>query len=486
MFASWTFGRRLAIAFATTAVALLVVSITGYRSAKALIANDEAVSHTHEVRRAIAELQLQLVRAETGQRGFVITGKDEFLQPYTDALTALDGAYATLRKLTSDNPSQQARLDRMRPLMDAKLTELKRVIDERRTSLDTAIATVSAGEGRRAMEGAQQILREMDDEESHLLEGRARDAEASTALATAVIAWGSLAAIALTVAVGWVISRGLARQVGGAAHNMKTSATELQTAANQQASGAAEQATAMSEIATTISELLATSRQIAESSKRVAQIATETAASARSGTATIARGNDASAAVRRHVDAIVTHMLELGKKSQQIGSVLDIVSELAEQTNILAINASIEAAGAGESGRRFGVVAAEIRNLADRVGASTKEIRSLIEEVRSSVNTTVMATEAGSKAVDVGAGQVAEVATSFTQIAQLVSTTTEAAREIELSTKQQATAVEQVNVAITNVAQASRESEASTAQTLQTSAQLSRLSSELLQIVQAG
>ena len=77
----------------------------------------------------------------------------------------------------------------------------------------------------------------------------------------------------------------------------------------------------------------------------------------------------------------------------------------------------------------------------------------MIDGVRSAVNTTVMATEAGSKAVDQGAAQVSEMATSFGQIAGLVSTTTDAAREIELSTKQQATAVEQVNSAIGSIAQ---------------------------------
>ncbi len=176
-------------------------------------------------------------------------------------------------------------------------------------------------------------------------------------------------------------------------------------------------------------------------------------------------------------------MLELGKKSQEIGSVLDIVSELAEQTNILAINATIEAAGAGEYGRRFAVVADEIRKLADRVGGSTKEIRTLIDEVRSAVNTTVMATETGSKAVDSGSKQFGDVATAFQQISGLVTTTTETAREIELSTKQQATAVEQVNVAISNVAQASKETEASSGQTLQTVSQLATLSTDLLRIV---
>jgi methyl-accepting chemotaxis protein len=179
-------------------------------------------------------------------------------------------------------------------------------------------------------------------------------------------------------------------------------------------------------------------------------------------------------------------MLELGDKSQQIGAVLDIVSELAEQTNILAINATIEATSAGDAGRRFAVVADEIRKLADRVSGSAREIRGLIDDVRGAVNTTVMATETGSKAVDAGLRQFGEVAATFDQITGLVTTTTEAAREIELSTKQQSTAVEQVNVAVVDVAQATRATEASSTQTQQTAAQLAGLSSNLLRLVDAG
>jgi methyl-accepting chemotaxis protein len=177
-------------------------------------------------------------------------------------------------------------------------------------------------------------------------------------------------------------------------------------------------------------------------------------------------------------------MLELGKKSQEVGAVLDIVSELAEQTNILAINATIEAAGAGEAGKRFAVVAEEIRKLADRVGGSTKEVRTLIDDVRSAVNTTVMATETGSKAVDAGTRQFSDVAAAFKLIANLVAIANDAAREIELSTKQQSTAVEQVNVAIASVTQASMETETSAGQTLQTVSQMTVLSRDLLRIIQ--
>ncbi|HET9597418.1 MAG TPA: methyl-accepting chemotaxis protein, partial [Anaeromyxobacteraceae bacterium] len=236
----------------------------------------------------------------------------------------------------------------------------------------------------------------------------------------------------------------------------------------------------------TINELLATSRQISGSAQRVATVAAETAAAARDGDQTVQRSQESSGASRRQVETIVGHMLELGRKSQQIGGILQVIDELAEQTNILAINASIEAAGAGEAGRRFAVVADEIRKLADRVGGSTKDIRTLVDDVRAAVNTTVMATEAGAKAVEAGARLSADVAATFDRIARLVATTTDAAREIELSTKQQATAVEQVNVAIGNVAQATREAETSSGQTLQTASELASMSRDLARLVQPG
>jgi methyl-accepting chemotaxis protein len=297
--------------------------------------------------------------------------------------------------------------------------------------------------------------------------------------------WGGIAGVVLIVAASWYTVSTLTSRVGGAVGHVQSSSAELQAAANQQASSAREQASAMNEIATTIRELIATSRQIAESAQRVAQVAEDTDASARDGNETVERATASIEGIRRQVDQIVSHMLDLGRKSQQIGAVLDIVAELAEQTNILAINATIEAAGAGEAGGRFSVVADEIRKLSDRVSGSTKEIRGLIDDVRSAVNTTVMATEGGSKTVDAGTRQFGEVAAAFARILGMVTMASEAAKEIELSTKQQSTAVEQVNVAISNVAQASQETEASASQILQTASELANLSRELTSIIRS-
>src|SRR5690606_35612096 len=167
-----------------------------------------------------------------------------------------------------------------------------------------------------------------------------------------------------------------------------------------------------------------------------------------SGEDAVGSARDAVGSIKEQVDTIVAHMLDLGKKSQRVGGILEIINELAEQTNILAINATIEAAGAGEAGRRFAVVGEEIRKLADRVGGSTKEIRTLIDEIRAAVNATVMATETGSKTVEAGTQRFAELQAAFSRIGNIVASTMEAGREIELSTKQQSTAVEQVNIAI--------------------------------------
>jgi len=481
----WTFGRKIAVGFAISFVLLLAIGTVAYRSIESLTTTSYAVAHTHVVLEHIAGTLGQLTDAETGQRGFVITGDEAYLAPYDAAIGMLANGVKALRTLTADNPRQQRRIDAAEPLIQARLAVLKRGIELRRQGgPEAAIKLIQSGEGKKTMDDLRVLAEQMEREEKVLLKQRADEVEAASTGARTAIVFGTLFCLVFVTAAGVFLTRTLTTQIAAAVRHVQSSSTELQSAASEQATGARESSTSMTEITTTINELLATSRQIAESAQRVAGVAEQTAAAARSGDGTVQTANEAILSIRQQVDLIVGHTLELGRKSQQIGAVLDIVSELAEQTNILAINATIEAAGAGESGKRFAVVADEIRKLADRVAGSTKEIRALIDDVRGAVNTTVMATETGSKAVDAGSKQFGDVASAFKLIAGLVSTTTQAAREIELSTKQQTTAVEQVNLAIANTAQATKETEVSLGQTLQTASQLAGLSKDLMRLVQ--
>lgn len=482
---NWTFGRRVAMGFGFTGLILMIVAAVGYIATSRLVQTDQWVKHTYEVRQGISELIFLFSDAESAQRGYVLTGKSEFLEPYRLAVRKTPELYSRLRQLTSDNSDQQRRLETLKPLLDAKIERMRQTVEARESrGFELANRLIQDGSGKDLMDQIRGVTGEMDQQEAQLLDLRRAESETNAQTAQASILGGSVLGLLATCLVAWITINTLTRQVGSAVQKVQSSSAELQAVANQQATSAKEQSSAMSEIATTLSELLATSRQIADSAVRVSGITEQAASAARTGDLTVEKSREAMGNIQRQVDSIVGHMLELGKKSQHIGSVVDIVSELAEQTNILAINATIEAAGAGEAGKRFAVVADEIRKLAERVTGSTKEIRTLIDDVRGAVNTTVMATETGSKSVDAGTRNFAEVTSAFKQITGMAQTTTDAAREIELSTKQQATAVEQVNIAISNVAQATRETEASSGQTFQTATQLANLSRDLMRIVQ--
>ncbi|MGH7508796.1 MAG: methyl-accepting chemotaxis protein [Gemmatimonadales bacterium] len=482
---SWTFGQKIAGGFAAVvALAMLLSGIAAY-ALKTVVASKDRVIEVHAENLVNAEkLRAATERKGGAVRGYLLTAEEPFLDQARSARANFAAIIMHL-KAAADSPENERLIEQMERAEADYQGALDGVISLRKSN--AAIAAVS-----QAFETDVLPRREMLDQtvsslaafEHRLLDEGKKAATDTASSATTVVAIVSLVALILAAVIALVLTRTLSRQIGAAVQHVQSSSSELQAASNQQATGAKEQATAMNEITTTITELLATSKQIAESAQRVAHIAEETAEGARSGEQTVVKTTDSLGTIKRQVDLIVSHMLDLGKKSQQIGGILEIINELAEQTNILAINATIEAAGAGEAGKRFAVVADEIRKLADRVGGSTKEIRGLIEEIRAAVNTTVMTTEGGTKAVEAGARHFADVAEAFKQIVSLVSTTTEAAREIELSTKQQATAVEQVNLAVANVAQATRETEASSSQTFQTASQLTGLSLDLMRLIQ--
>lgn len=481
----WTFGQKIAAGFAAVVALTLICGIVGIRALHSVVVDkDRVITENSGELITAAKFQAAVEWKVSSVRGFLLTGNADHLQRLKEADAEAARLQSKLKTLTASAGDMTDLLVRIDQALNDYTVATGEII-----ALRQGKATVEQIAGlfeekvmpkRRALDS---LVDEFVAHEERQLEIVRAAATASANEATRMVAIIIAVVVVVAAAVALFLSRRLGRDIGAAIQHIRSSSAELQAAANQQVTSSREQATSMSEISTTVSELLATSRQIAESSQRVAHISEETAGAARSGDRTVRSAHESITGIKQHVDHVVTYMLDLGKKSQQIGSVVDIINELAEQTNILSINASIEAAGAGEGGRRFAVVADEIRKLAERVGGSTREISALIEEIRAAVNTTVMATEGGSKAVDAGTRQFGEVTSAFENIMKLVATSTEAAREIELSTKQQTTAVEQVNIAIVNAAQATKESEASSAQTLQTAGQLATLSSELATLV---
>ncbi len=187
------------------------------------------------------------------------------------------------------------------------------------------------------------------------------------------------------------------------AAELSAAAAEMSATSQQQASGATEQASAVAEVTSTIEELGYTSRQIAQSAEQVSDAASATMENLSQGQGAVDESVAAMERIKSKVQDVATRILALGERSQQIGEIIDLIDDISDETHLLSLNAAIEAAGAGEYGRRFAVVAAEVKNLANRTIAAAKDVKSVVAEIQSATSAAVMATEEGVKEVERGA-----------------------------------------------------------------------------------
>ena len=273
--------------------------------------------------------------------------------------------------------------------------------------------------------------------------------------------------------------REITQQIQEAASLIGRSSGEIVRAAQQQASGAAQQAASVSETTATIEELTTTARQIAENSSAVTAVAEETLRSAEEGQDLMEESAKGMALIRNKTEESSEKIMTLGRKSQQIGEVIEIINEIAVETKMLSLNAAIEAAKAGEAGKGFSVVAAEIRRLAEDVVKSTGTIRDVLLEVQAAANASVLAAEENVKGVQVGAERLGRVQNALENIIAMAEQTTEAARQISVATNQQKEASEQVVRTMREISKVTQQTAGSAKNSISAASDLNQLAEEL-------
>jgi methyl-accepting chemotaxis protein len=177
-------------------------------------------------------------------------------------------------------------------------------------------------------------------------------------------------------------------------------------------------------------------------------------------------------------------IVELGAKSKEISKVMEIINTIADQTKLIAFNAALEASSAGEAGKRFSVVASEIRRLADSVTDSTSEIETKIQEIQDSISRLVITSEKGGSIITSGMEASTSTARSLDDLVNAASHTSSAAQQISLSTQQQKTASNQVVVALREIVTASSHAAQSIGRISQISHEMTVMSAELGNTVQ--
>ena len=274
-------------------------------------------------------------------------------------------------------------------------------------------------------------------------------------------------------------------QIKEAAFKINSASNEIVAAAEQQSSGAAEQASSVGETTATLEELSATARQIAENSEVQAGMAESTLKNAEDSLKAMGQTEVVMSDIRQRTEVSAGKIMAMGDKSQKIGKVLSIINDIAAETKMLSLNAAIEASRAGEAGKGFSVVAGEIRKLAENVVKSTSSIEEMLKEIQGAANMSVMASEENVKIVITGVHELEQVKTALEEIVHLAEQSTDAAKEVSMTTGQQKTASEQTAVAMREISEVTRQMAASSTQTTHSVQGLHHLAKDLQNLVAA-
>jgi methyl-accepting chemotaxis protein len=275
----------------------------------------------------------------------------------------------------------------------------------------------------------------------------------------------------------------LIRQIQNAGIRVRESSGQIAVALQQLSEVSGYQSSAILQTTSTVEEFVATSREIVKSTDTIADFAENTEQEARKGVSAAVDTLTQIQEIKQANDQNMQYVAFLNECSQEINKIVEVITTIADNTELIAFNAALEAAGAGEKGRRFGVVAGEIRRLATTVATSVKSIEQKTSEIQRGMKTLVNSFETETQKIEEGVQDMKVTATSFEAILEKIEKTTTSLMQISAATKQQQTSNEQIVSVLQNMSQEIIQFQKIAKQTLAITTELTRLADDLLQTV---
>ena len=465
---------------------------------------------------AVIELSKLLQQARYQVRGYTYSGKADAEQP---ALTAIDNALKNLESLPARVPEQHiANLQQATDSLKAYRAAVAQFRDSQ-VKNTAALANMSAqGDiliaASKKLTESQTVVRDTD----------AAHAKNMLLVATALaLAFGLIAAWAITrqiiipltqtlkvaerVAAGDLthnlvslrrdelgqlqrsmqsMTQGLRELIGGISDGVTqiaSAAEELSAVTEQTSAGVNNQKVETDQVATAMNEMAATVQEVARNAEEASEAAVAADQQAREGDKVV---GEAIAQIERlavEVGHSTEAMGELKRESDKIGSVLDVIKSVAQQTNLLALNAAIEAARAGEAGRGFAVVADEVRSLAQRTQKSTEEIEELIVGLQNGTQQVATIMDNSRSLTDSSVELTRRAGGSLESITRTVSAIQAMNQQIAAAAEQQSAVAEEINRSVLNVRDVSDQTSAASEETAASSVELARLGTHLQMLV---
>jgi methyl-accepting chemotaxis protein len=527
-------SQKLRIGFGAILLIILVLVFSTWRGFSQV---EYAVSrniHTYEVLGESAGLLSNLINIETGMRGFAISGLEPFLAPLSEGKLAVEKHLGRLRNLTEDNPSQQQRLSKLSALYEQWLTEdvsnnlaLRREVTAGTQAMDAIVKRISAGNDKAKMDAMRILISEVDTEERKLLTERSAAMKAAELTALTILVVGALLAIALAIVVAYGLSRNIAGrlftavevtrsiaegrldtriehtgrdevgvllnacasmqqrlremigQIRAGSEQLVGSAQSISSASAQLSVSTQQQSQASSSMAATVEQLTVSINHVAESAREAHGLSSESGRQSSEGGTVIQNTLESMQRIANTVQGAAMQIEELGEQSDQISSIVNVIRGIADQTNLLALNAAIEAARAGEQGRGFAVVADEVRLLAQRTANSTQEITEMIKKIQTGTRNAVSNMEVGVQQVNVGVEQAGEAGTAIINIREASGRVVSVVDQISLALREQSEASQDVARNVERIAQMSMQNSEAVDDTSQTAKTLQQLAEAL-------
>ena len=543
---NWSVGKKIGAGYVLAVIALVIIGIASYLSVERFLTTARSVDHTYQVLSKIDALETDLLKIETGQRGYTITGNESFLEPYHLGLSQVQETLASLRSLTADDPIQQQNVTNLQPLVTGRLAFSKEILDlEKNKDHEMALKRTRDGDGKRFMDQIRQITTAMRNVETDLLKQRTDESRANARRTILTITLGVSIASMLLILAGAFIVRSISKplqkitvaaekiaagdldvaihtngrmdevgvlerafgrmttslqetargagevasgnltvriqpqstrdvlgnalgmmvgklssligQVQKSGIQVTTSATEIAATAKQQQATASEIFSTTTEIGATSKEISATSKELAKAMKSVTEVAEETTTLASAGQGGLVKMESTMKQIMEASGSINARLAVLSEKAGNINTVVTTITKVADQTNLLSLNAAIEAEKAGEYGRGFAVVATEIRRLADQTAAATSDIETMVNEMQSAVSAGVMGMDKFSEEVRRGVDVVSQVSTQLTQIIQQVQTLTPNFETVNEGMQSQSLGAQQISEALAQLGEAAQQ-----------------------------
>ncbi|MEZ4528504.1 MAG: methyl-accepting chemotaxis protein [Desulfobacterales bacterium] len=451
-------------------ILIVILSFIASFSIKTLLKNNYWVDHTHEVINKGLAIQKLLVDMETGIRGFLITGKDNFLEPYTTGKESITEIIEHLKNQVSDNSEQMKRLTNIEENIKSWIKKIalnginkRKKVTAGTKKMEDVIFMVESGTGKQIMDDLRIKINEFIDIEHRLMNIRNENSEKSGNNAINVLIFGTLFTIIITLFIGYFISKSIAKPVNtsiesliGSSEALSSSSTQSASSSQQLAEKTSEQAASLEEVVSSLEEISSMTRQNEENVKQTDNIMRNVDQ--------IVKKADES------MNSLINAMSGISNASEEIRKIINTIDEIAFQTNLLALNAAVEAARAGESGAGFAVVADEVKNLAMRATSEAKNTAVLIEDTI--------------QKVDTGSEYVNDASASFSEVVKKVVNAVNLLAEISSASSEQKRGIEQVSRSVSEMDTIVQQNAANAEESASVSEEINSQSEKMKEVIQ--